>query len=80
MTWPCLGMTSNKSVLSYFLLRDDTHSLSNVIDDNRAVGVPVVHRRQGLVSFLPGGIPYFEFHRRILIKRDGLCKESSADG
>ena len=80
MTWPYLGMTSNQISLSYLLLRDVTHSLSNVIDDNSAVGVPVVHRRQGLVSFLPGGIPYFEFHRRILVKRDGLCKESSADG
>jgi hypothetical protein len=73
-------MTSDKLASPVSIITDVTHSLSNVVDDNRAIGVPVVHRRQRFISFLPSSIPYFKFHCRVLVKRDCLCEERSADG
>ena len=36
------------------------YSLRNIIDDNSAVGISVVHWRKGLVSFLSSCIPYLK--------------------
>lgn len=57
-----------------------THSLCNVVYNDGAVRVAVVHRGQGLVAFLAGRIPNLELHRGVLVQRDGLCEECSANG
>lgn len=57
-----------------------TYSLCDIIYDHCAVRVPVVHRRQRLVSFLSRCIPDLEFHSCALIECDGLCEEGCADG
>lgn len=49
------------------------YGLRDIIYYDGAVGIPVVHWRQGLVSFLASGIPYLELHGRGIIKRNGLC-------
>lgn len=56
-----------------------THRLSDIVDNNGAVCISVVHGRERLVSLLAGGIPYLEFNGCIFVKRDGLCEECSAD-
>jgi hypothetical protein len=56
-----------------------TYSLGDVIDHNSTVGVSIVHRSQGLISFLASSIPNFEFDGGALIEGYGLCQESSAD-
>jgi hypothetical protein len=53
--------------------------LSDIVDNNGAVCISVVHGRQGLVSLLTRRIPDLELHCGVLIERDGLCKESGAD-
>jgi hypothetical protein len=55
------------------------YGLCDIIDDNGAVGVSVVHGRQGLVSFLARGVPYFKFDGRVLVEGDGLSQEGGAD-
>lgn len=57
-----------------------TYSLCDVVDYHGAVRIPVVHRRQRLVPFLPGRIPNLEFDCRVLVEGDGLCEEGGADG
>ena len=57
-----------------------THRLCDVVDNDGAVGVPVVHGREGFISFLPGCIPYFKFYRRSVIEGDCLSEEGGADG
>jgi hypothetical protein len=57
-----------------------TYRLRDIVDNNRAVRIAVVHGREGLVSFLAGGIPNLKFHSRSLIKGDRLGQESSTDG
>jgi hypothetical protein len=56
-----------------------THSLCDIVDDDCAVGIPIVHRRQGLVSLLTCGVPYLEFDGGLIIEGDGLCEEGGAD-
>lgn len=57
-----------------------TYGLCNVVDDNSAVGVAVVHGGQGLVALLAGGIPDFKLDSGGLIEGDGLGEERGADG
>lgn len=54
--------------------------MSDVVNNDGAVGVAVVHGCQGLVSFLAGSIPNLEFDRGCVVKRNRLRKESGADG
>lgn len=54
--------------------------MSDIVDDNRTVGIPVVHRGQGLVSLLARRVPYFKLDCRALVERDGLCEEGGTDG
>jgi hypothetical protein len=54
--------------------------LSDIVDDNGAVCISVVHGSKRLVAFLAGGIPNFELDGSVLIKRNGLGQEGSADG
>ena len=56
-----------------------TYSLRNVVDHYRAVGIPVVHGRQRLVSLLARRIPDLKLDCGVLIEGDGLCKEGGAD-
>lgn len=55
------------------------YSLCNIIDDNSAVGISVVHGGQRLVSFLSCSIPYLKLHCRGIVKGDGLREEGGAD-
>lgn len=57
-----------------------TYSLCDIVDDDGAVRIPVVHRCQGLVPLLSGRIPDLEFDGRVLIEGYGLCEEGCADG
>ncbi len=56
------------------------YGLSDVVNDNGTVRVPVIHRRQRLVSLLASGIPYLKLDCRIIIKSDGLGQEGGSDG
>lgn len=84
MPWPCPGKTvSTKSDRGQKKVCDVskiTYGLCDIVDNNGAVCISVVHGRQGLVAFLSRGIPDLELYGGILVKRDGLCEEGSADG
>ena len=60
--------------------RGQTHSLGDVVDNDGAVGVAVVHGCQRLVALLAGRVPDFKLDRRALVEGDGLGEEGSADG
>lgn len=82
MPWLCLGKTrytvnNKESRLGTALC---THRLSDIVDNNGAVGVAVVHGRKGLVAFLAGGVPDFELDSGVFIERDSLSQKSGADG
>jgi hypothetical protein len=53
--------------------------LCDIVDDNGAVGVAVVHGGEGLVTLLSGGIPNFELDCGVFIERNGLCQEGGAN-
>jgi hypothetical protein len=53
--------------------------LGDVVDNNSAVGVSVVHGSQRLVALLTGRIPDLELDSGVLVERNGLGEESSAD-
>jgi hypothetical protein len=56
-----------------------SYSLRNVINDNGAVCVPVVHGCERLVALLSCCVPDLEFDCRLLVEGEGLCEESGAD-
>ena len=56
------------------------YGLCDVVDDDSAVCVPVVHGRQRLVALLACGIPYLELDCCVLVEGNSLCEEGSADG
>lgn len=58
----------------------DTYRLRYIINDDGAVRIAVVHRCEGFVPLLSGGIPYFEFDGGGVVEGDGLGEEGSADG
>jgi hypothetical protein len=55
------------------------YRLCDVVHDHGAVGVTIVHGRQGLVTLLAGRIPDLELDSRVLIERDGLSEERRTD-
>jgi hypothetical protein len=57
----------------------ETDSLSDIVDDDGAVGVSVVHGSQRFISLLTGGVPYLELDGRVLIQRYCLSQESCTD-
>jgi hypothetical protein len=61
-------------------LRNATHSLCDVVYDDSAVCVPIVHGRERLVSLLACCVPYLEFDGCALVEGDGLGEEGGADG
>ena len=56
------------------------YSLCDIVDDNCAVCVSVIHWCKRFVSLLAGSIPYLELDSRGIVKGDGLCEEGSSDG
>ena len=54
--------------------------MCNVVYDDGAVCVSVVHWRQRLVALLSRGIPDLELDRCLLVEGDGLGEERGADG
>ena len=56
-----------------------TYRLSDIVDDDGAVGVTVVHGRKRLVALLASGIPDLELNSGVFVERDGLGEESCAD-
>lgn len=56
------------------------YGLCDVVDDDGAVCVAVVHGRQRLVALLAGGIPYLELDCCVLVEGNGLGEEGGADG
>jgi hypothetical protein len=57
----------------------ETYSLRDIVDDNGAIGVPVVHGGQGLISLLARSVPYLELNGCVLVKGYCLCEKSGAD-
>lgn len=57
-----------------------SYRLGDIVDYHSAVGIPVVHGGERLVSFLACSIPYLELHRCRFIEGDSLGEESGADG
>ena len=56
------------------------YSLGDIVDDDCAVCVSVIHWCKRFVSLLACSVPYFELDSRGVVKGDGLCEEGSADG
>lgn len=56
------------------------YGLGDVVDDDGAVGVAVVHGRQRFVAFLSRRVPDFEFYGGGFVEGDGLGEEGGADG
>lgn len=54
--------------------------MCDIVDDDGAVRISVVHGRQGLVSFLASRVPDLEFDSSVLVERNGLCEEGGTDG
>lgn len=54
--------------------------MSDIVNDNGAVCISVVHGSERLVAFLAGSIPNLELDSSVLIERDGLGQEGSTDG
>lgn len=54
--------------------------MRNIVYDNGAVGVSVVHGRKRLVPLLASRVPYLELDSCVLIEGDGLGKKGGADG
>lgn len=57
-----------------------TYGLGNIINDDGAVSISVVHGCQRLVSLLASGVPYLEFDCGVLVESDCLSQEGGADG
>jgi hypothetical protein len=61
-------------------MRNATHSLCDVVYNDSAVRVPIVHGRERLVSLLACRVPDLELDGCALIEGDGLGEESGTDG
>ena len=55
------------------------YGLGDIIDNNGAVGITIIHGGQRLISLLPGGIPYLKFDCRTFIERYCLSEESGSN-
>lgn len=56
-----------------------TYGLGDVVNDDCAICVAVVHWCQGLVSLLSCRVPDFKLDRGCVIEGNGLCEECGAD-
>ena len=48
--------------------RETAHRLGNIVYDDGAICISVVHWRKRFVPLLTSSVPYFKLHRRIFIK------------
>lgn len=55
------------------------YGLRDIIDNDGAVGITIIHGGQRFVSLLTGGIPYFELDCRVFIEGYRLGEESGSD-
>ena len=62
-----------------YLQQGASYSLGNVVDDYGAIGVPIVHGSQALVSLLSRCIPDLELDGGVVVEGYCLREESSAD-
>ncbi len=58
----------------------ETYSLCDVVNDNCAVGIAVVHGCERLVTFLACSVPNLELDGCGFVERDCLGEEGGADG
>lgn len=58
----------------------ETYSLCDVVNDNGAVGITVVHRCERLVAFLACSVPNLKLDGCGFVESDCLGEEGSADG
>jgi hypothetical protein len=65
LTNPCLGPSEGVSV-------------SDIVDNDGSLGAPIVHGRQGMISFLSGSVPDLKFDRRV-VETNGLGEECGSD-
>lgn len=56
------------SVGSASELKRRAYGLSDIVDNDGAVGVAVIHGGQRLVSLLASGVPYFELDGRVFVE------------
>ena len=61
-------------------VRAGSYRLRDIVNDDGAVGVPVVHGRQRLVALLARRVPDLKLDRGVLVERYRLCQEGGADG
>lgn len=54
--------------------------MGDIIYNNGAVGISIVHRGKRLVSFLACCVPYLELDCSIIVERYRLSEERGADG
>lgn len=54
--------------------------MCDVVDDDCAVCVPIVHGRQGLVALLSSCVPDLKLDGGILVEGNSLCEECGTDG
>ena len=54
--------------------------MCDIINDDSAVGVPVVHGRERLVALLACRVPYLELDGCGFVEGDGLGEEGGANG
>ena len=57
-----------------------TYSLCDVVHDDGAVGIAVVHGRKGFVALLAGRVPDLKLDCGGLVEGDGLGEEGGTDG
>ena len=57
----------------------EAYCLGDVVDHNCAIRVAIVHRGQGLVSFLTSSVPYLKFDRRALVEGYRLGEKGGTD-
>lgn len=56
------------------------YGLCDIVDNDSAVCVPVVHGRKRLVALLASRVPNLELDCCVLVEGDGLGQEGGADG
>ena len=72
--------SARRAVPGYLSCSESAYRLCDVVDDDGAVCVPVVHWCKRLVPLLASSIPYLKLDCCGFVEGDGLGEESGADG
>lgn len=56
-----------------------THRLSDIVNHNGTICIPVVHRSQRFIPLLTSSVPDLKFYCGLFIKADCLSKESRSN-